>query len=73
GIKSEIAGDVDLFLFPFLEAANITSKSLIHFAGFRIAGIILGATHPVLMVSRADTSEAKLHSIALGCLALGPR
>ncbi len=71
GITSRIAGDVDLFLFPFLEAANIASKSLIHFAGFRIAGIILGATHPVLMVSRADTSEAKLHSIALGCLAIG--
>lgn len=73
GIDSKISGDVDLFLFPYLEAANITSKSLIHFAGFKIAGIILGATNPVLMVSRADTPEAKLNSIALGCLALGKR
>jgi phosphate butyryltransferase len=71
GISSRIAGDVDLFLFPSIEAANITSKSLIHFAGFRIAWFILGATNPVLMVSRSYSAEAKLHSIALGCLALG--
>ena len=45
------------------------SKALIHYAGFKVAGMILGAASPVVMVSRADTAEAKLHSIALACLA----
>jgi len=68
GITSKIAGNVDLFMMPNIEAGNITSKALIHYANFKIAGVILGATHPVVMVSRADSAEAKLYSIALACL-----
>jgi len=36
---------------------------------FKSAGIIMGAKAPVVLVSRADTREAKLNSIALGSLA----
>jgi phosphate butyryltransferase len=68
GIHSNIAGKVDLFMVPSIEAGNLLSKALIFYAKFKIAGVVLGATHPVIMVSRADTSEAKLHSIALACM-----
>jgi Phosphotransacetylase len=68
GIKSKIAGDVDLFLVPTIEAGNMVGKTLVNYAKAKIAGVILGATHPVVMVSRADTPEAKVHSIALACL-----
>ena len=73
GITSEVAGDVDIFMIPSLEAGNILSKALIHYAGFKNAGVIIGATHPVVMVSRADSIEAKLYSIALACLLAGVR
>ncbi len=33
-----------------------------------MAGIILGATHPIVMTSRAEAPEGKLNSIALACL-----
>jgi len=71
GLTSKITGDVDLFIFPTIEAANIVSKALIFYAKFKNSGVILGATHPIVMVSRADSSEAKLHSIALACLLAG--
>lgn len=69
GIKSKISGDVDLFLIPNIETGNAVGKAIAFYANIKIAGIILGATHPVVMISRADKAEAKLHSIALACLA----
>ena len=67
GIKSEISGQVDLFVVPSIEAGNLLGKALIYCAKAKSAGVILGATHPVVMVSRADSADAKLNSIALAC------
>ncbi|MBP2657072.1 MAG: Phosphate butyryltransferase [Firmicutes bacterium] len=71
GLISKIAGDVDLFIFPTIEAGNLTAKALIYYAKFKNSGVILGATHPIVMVSRSDHAESKLNSIALACLLAG--
>lgn len=71
GLDSRISGDVDLFLLPNIEAGNLVGKTLIYSARARMAGFILGTTHPVVMTSRAETAEGKLNSIALACLASG--
>lgn len=68
GIKSKIAGDVDLFLFPTVEAGNMVAKTLIKYAKALNAGVILGATHPIILVSRSDKAESKLNSLALASL-----
>lgn len=68
GIASKIAGDVDLFLFPSIEAGNLVAKSLIKYAKASNAGVILGATHPIVLVSRSDKAESKLNSLALASL-----
>ena len=73
GIQSQIAGDVDLFLMPTIEAGNLVGKALIHYAKAKNAGLILGATHPIVMVSRSDEAAAKLYSIALACLISGDK
>lgn len=70
GIKSEIAGKVDLFVMPNIEAGNLVGKTLVYYAKAKNAGIVVGATHPVVMTSRSDTAEAKLNAIALACLAV---
>ena len=44
-------------------------KTLVNYAKAKIAGMIIGASHPIVMVSRSDSAEAKLNSIALACLA----
>jgi len=67
GIKSEIAGKVDIFMVPNIESGNVLGKSLVFYAKAKIAGVILGATHPIVMTSRSDTAEAKTNSIAMAC------
>jgi phosphate butyryltransferase len=66
GFKSEIAGDVDVLLVPNIEVGNGIGKALTYLANAQSAGVIMGASKPVVLVSRADTYEAKLNSIALG-------
>lgn len=68
GIYSKIAGNVDLMVVPNIETGNALGKSLIYFAKSKMAGIVLGATHPIVMTSRSETPEGKMNSIALACL-----
>ena len=65
GIISKVAGDVDLLVGPDIEASNVLYKSFIFFAKAQCAAVIVGATAPIVLTSRADTEETKLNSIAL--------
>lgn len=65
---SKVAGDADILIVPNIEMGNGIGKSLTYFANALSAGIIMGAKAPVVLVSRADSHEAKLNSIALGSL-----
>lgn len=69
GIKSKITGNVDLFLMPTIDAGNICGKTLIYYLKAKMAGVVLGATNPIVLASRAETAQGKLNSIALACLA----
>ena len=66
GIKSDVAGDADILIVPDIATGNISAKALIYLGNAKAAGIILGAKVPVVMLSRADDTETKLNSIALG-------
>lgn len=68
GIKSKVSGDADFYLVPNIESGNLVGKALVCYAKAKIGGVILGATHPMVLVSRSDSAEAKLYSIALACL-----
>lgn len=68
GIESPVAGEADILLVPNIEAGNLLGKSMTYFANAKSAGIIMGAKCPIVLVSRADTHESKLYSIALGCI-----
>ena len=68
-VASEVSGDVDIVVVPSLATGNILAKGLQYLGGARVAGIIVGARKPIVMLSRADTPETKIHSIALGNLA----
>lgn len=63
------AGEADILILPDLSAANIFYKSLIFYAKAQSAGIILGAKAPIILVSRSDSEESKLFSMALACIA----
>jgi phosphate butyryltransferase len=68
GIKSEVGGDVDVVLAPSLDAGNILYKNLEYLANARIAGIVMGARAPIVLTSRADPPQARVHSLALASL-----
>jgi phosphate butyryltransferase len=68
GVKDPIAGDVDLLICPQIESGNILYKALNFLANAKSSGVIVGATAPVILTSRADTDESKRYSIALGVL-----
>ncbi len=68
GIDSKVAGDVDLFFSPYIEVGNILGKSWLYFNKAKWAGIVLGATNPIILGSRSDTAEIKLNSVAMACL-----
>lgn len=71
GFKSRVSGETDIMLMPTIEVGNGIGKTLTYFAGGKSAGIIMGAKAPIVLVSRADSHESKLYSIAYGALIAG--
>ena len=71
GFKSKVSGETDIMLMPTIEVGNGIGKALTYFAGAKSAGIIMGAIAPIVLVSRADSHESKLYSIAYGALIAG--
>jgi phosphate butyryltransferase len=65
GITSPAAGCADVLLMPDIEAGNVLYKALGLLTTCRLAAVILGASAPVVLTSRADSDETKFNSIAL--------
>jgi phosphate butyryltransferase len=65
GILSDVAGDADLLFAPNIEVANALYKSFTYFGKATVAAVILGASVPIVLTSRADSDKSKLMSIAL--------
>ncbi len=68
GIESDVAGDVDILLAPTIETGNAVYKTITFLSNGKVGGLILGATAPIVLTSRADSAESKLFSIAMGAL-----
>ncbi len=68
GIVSEVAGRADILVVPDLEAGNMLAKELTFLAGAEAAGVVLGATVPIILTSRADSAATRMASCALGVL-----
>lgn len=68
GIDSKIAGDVDILLMPAIEVGNVFYKTMMFLCSAKSASVIAGASHPIVLTSRADSFETKFHSIALAAL-----
>lgn len=67
GITLAVAGNADMLVFPDIQAGNTFYKTITLFAGASLAGMICGTTKPVVLSSRADSTESKFHSLVLAC------
>jgi phosphate butyryltransferase len=73
GLKSSINGDADLCIVPNIETGNVFYKLLTILGNALVAGVILGASVPVVLTSRADSENAKFLSIATALAVSGKR
>jgi phosphate butyryltransferase len=64
-VSGPVAGKADILVVPDIHSGNFLGKSAVYLANGKIAGIIMGAKVPIIIVSRADTSESKRNSIAI--------
>jgi phosphotransacetylase len=67
-INSPVAGRAEILVAANIESANSLAKSTTYFADLPLAHVIVGGRVPILIPSRADKSDAKLLSIALGMI-----
>ena len=68
GISSPVAGKAEILVAANIESANSLAKGTTYFGNVRLAHVIVGARVPILIPSRADKSDAKLLSVALGMI-----
>jgi len=68
GIGGPVAGHADIIVVPTIEAGNILCKAHVYLTGGNLAGVVIGASAPIVLTSRADTSQSKLNSIATAVL-----
>ena len=65
GITGPVAGNADILLVPNIEAGNVLYKSFVFFANAKVASVVVGASAPIVLTSRADNEDTKLNSIML--------
>ena len=68
GIGGLVAGHANVLVAPNLEAGNMLAKELTFLAHAEAAGLLVGASVPVILTSRADDDKARLASCALALL-----
>jgi phosphate butyryltransferase len=68
GIETPLVENTDVFIAPDIEAANILYRAILYMAHGESGGIVVGARVPLILLSRAETPETKIRSIAIGRL-----
>jgi phosphotransacetylase len=69
-VGGNVVGSADVMLFPDLLSANLTVKGIMYTADCRFGGILRGTSAPVVFMSRADTTQTRLNSLALALVIL---
>lgn len=69
GYSSPVTGDTDILLMPNMTSGNLLAKSFQFTAGAKMAGMIVGARAPIVLVSRGATAEEKYLSLVLSAAA----
>ncbi|MGX7107866.1 phosphate acyltransferase [Facklamia miroungae] len=66
----QIKGDANLLIVPDIVSGNVFSKSLLLFGEGEMAGIIMGASVPIILTSRSASATEKYASILLAKLVM---
>ncbi|MCL1808435.1 MAG: bifunctional enoyl-CoA hydratase/phosphate acetyltransferase [Clostridiales bacterium] len=69
GYESPVTGDADILLMPNMTSGNILAKAFQYTGGSKMAGMIVGAKVPIVLVSRGSAAEEKYLSMVLSAAA----
>jgi len=69
GVRSAVTGNVDIYMLPDLETGYALSELLVFVGGMPMAGLLLGASHPLIPEHPAVGEKTKIYEIALAVLA----
>lgn len=64
GVAGAVVGHADATVFPDLNSANLTVKALMSLVDCRFGGQLVGVACPVVFMSRSDSTETRLDSLA---------
>jgi phosphate acetyltransferase len=67
-LVSSVAGQADIVIVPDLESGNMLAKQLEYLGGASLAGIVTGASVPIILTSRADSAKTRMTSAAIAML-----
>jgi phosphate acetyltransferase/phosphate butyryltransferase len=67
-ISSQVAGDADILVVPDVESGNMLYKQMRYLSGIEGAGIVLGATVPIILTSRASGPQTRKASSAMALI-----
>lgn len=67
-IHSKVAGHADIIVVPDLESGNMLYKQMTYLSGMEAAGIVMGATIPIILTSRGSNTISRIASCALTLL-----
>lgn len=73
GLHDDVCGDADILIMPDIEAGNIFYKTMTTFTDASVASLIMGATTPLVLTSRADGLQTRMDSIMLAMLLGGKK
>lgn len=68
GLHSPLEGRSDAIIFSDIQAGNVFYKTITLFCEAQTAAILQGPQVPVVLTSRADSSDNKYYSLALACV-----
>ncbi len=68
-----VAGCANVLVTPDIACGNIFAKGFMYMTNTDVGGLIAGAGAPIVMLSRSDTAQTKLNSLALGAVIAGAK
>ena len=68
GIEGRVAGQADILVVPNIETGNSLFKMMVYFMSGLAAGVVMGATVPIVLTSRADPPEARFAAAAIAAI-----
>src|ERR1700733_2993608 len=64
-IHSDVAGCADIIIVPDIESGNILYKEMTYMSHMEAAGMVMGATVPIILTSRGSDNISRKASCAM--------